>query len=110
MGLIQKGMPGYIQPAPVLKRKKWRGTKEWAYSRTTGSYPYSDEDMKHVCWCHNNGIYVSPFPNWNSNGNEWFMELKIKGVVHKDPVIYTAEETHSKMYEYYKYYYDKYNR
>ena len=34
----------------------------------------------------------------------------VNGKTNTDPNIYTAEEAYKKMYEYYKYYYDKYKK
>ena len=42
------------------------------------------------------------------SGNDWKVELNINKKIHLDPKVYTADEANKKMYEYYKYYYDKY--
>ena len=44
-----------------------------------------------------------------SDGN-WKIEIRINNKVHVDPANYTVANVHDKMYEYYKYYYDKYNK
>tara|TARA_R100000664_G_C2708668_1_gene106259 strand:+ start:472 stop:777 length:306 start_codon:yes stop_codon:yes gene_type:complete len=76
--------------------------------RGAGYIPYTDENMKHIAWCLNNKISVSVVPNWDT-ARKWMVEIKIKNKVNTDPVDYTDEEALIKMYEYYKYYYDKYN-
>jgi hypothetical protein len=37
-------------------------------------------------------------------------ELNINKKIHLDPKVYKDKEALAKMYEYYKYYYDKYNK
>tara|TARA_R100001594_G_C3853361_1_gene219022 strand:- start:4 stop:273 length:270 start_codon:yes stop_codon:yes gene_type:complete len=81
-----------------LKKKK---QKENLY------YPYTKEDMKRVQWCLNRDIGVAVSPD----GNQWKVEIRLnKGDWKRDPNEYTREDAMKKMYEYYKYYYDKYNK
>ena len=47
-------------------------------------------------------------PNWEGASNEWKIELNINKKTHTDPKVYKDKEALAKMYEYYKYYYDKY--
>ena len=70
-----------------------------------GQHPYTPEDMKRVGWCLNKNIKIAVIPN----GMEWQVELNINDKIHLDSKIYEAKEAHEKMYEYYKYYYDKHN-
>ena len=76
--------------------------------RSPGTHTYTPQDMKHVVWCMNKGIKIAITPYWEGASNEWRIELNIKKKIHLDPTIYMADEAHKKMYEYYKYYYDKY--
>ena len=78
--------------------------------RTPGFYSYTKENIKHAGWCINKGIKIPVVPNWEVVDNEWKIEININGKVHFDPVIYEGKEALKKMYEYYKYYYDKYNK
>ena len=78
--------------------------------RTPGFYPYTKENIKHAGWCINKGIKIPVVPNWEVVDNEWKIEININGKVHFDPVIYEGDQALKKMYEYYKYYYDKYNK
>jgi len=77
--------------------------------RGAGSIPYTDENMKHIAWCHSNGISIGVIPNWETS-TSWNIDITLKGKVNKDPKDYTDEEALIKMYEYYKYYYDKYEK
>ena len=76
--------------------------------RRPGPHPYTPQDMKHVGWCIKKGIKIAIIPNWEGSHDEWKIELNINKKIHLDPKVYDASEAHIKMYEYYKYYYDKY--
>ena len=71
-----------------------------------GQHPYTLKDMKRVQWCLNRKIKIAVIPK----GVKWQVELNINDKIHLNPEIYEASEAHEKMYEYYKYYYDKYNK
>ena len=76
--------------------------------RNPGYHPYTDKDMKHISFCIKKGIKIAIIPHWDGASDEWKVELNINKKVHLDPNVYKANEAHMKMYEYYKYYYDKY--
>ena len=79
--------------------------KKTAKGKSPGAHPYTNEDMKRVNWCMNKGIKIAVIPN----GIDWQVELNINDKIHLDSKIYEAKEAYKKMYEYYKYYYDKHN-
>ena len=79
--------------------------KRSAKGKSPGSHPYTNEDMKRVNWCMNKGIKIAVIPN----GIQWNVELNINDKIHLNPEKYEAKEAYEKMYEYYKYYYDKHN-
>ena len=68
------------------------------------------EEMKAVGWCLSNNIFISCIPNWKEKGINWFIDIKINKNVHRDPTMYEDEEVFNKIYEYYKYYYDKHKK
>jgi len=76
--------------------------------RSPGAHPYSPQDMKHIAWCMKKGIKIAVIPHWDGASNEWRVELNINKKIHLDPAVYMADKAYKKMYEYYKYYYDKY--
>ena len=82
------------------------------YAKNTGRSPgfltYTDEDMKHIGFCLKKGIKIAVIPNWEGSTDEWRVELNINKKIHTDPKVYKDKEALAKMYEYYKYYYDKY--
>ncbi len=74
--------------------------------KSPGYHRYTNEDIKRVSWCMDNGIKIATIPN----GTKWQVELSINKNIHLDSNIYEADEAYKKMYEYYKYYYDKHNK
>ena len=79
-------------------------------SRSAGPSMIPQGYSKIIQWCLNNNIAISIMPNWDMSDGNWKIEIKINNKVHVDPADYTTANVHSKMYEYYKYYYDKYNK
>ena len=75
-------------------------------------YPYTKEDMKRVGWCMSKDIAIAVTPdNESMSVDNWKIEIKLNGGKYKrDPESYSYKEAMKKMYEYYKYYYDKYNK
>ena len=80
--------------------------KKATKGKSPGQYPYTPEDMKRVGWCMNKNIKIAVIPN----GTDWSLEIVLNGNTHLDPKKYTGLNALEKMYEYYKYYYDKYNK
>ena len=70
---------------------------------------WSTEEMKVIGWCLQNNIGVSISPDWKDDLHRWQIEININGKVHTDPNRYNGNVL-DKMYEYYKYYYDKHNK
>ena len=79
-------------------------------SRSAGASIIPQGYSKMIQWCLNNSIAISIVPNWDMSDGNWKIEIKINNKVHVDPTNYTVANVHDKMYEYYKYYYDKYNK
>ena len=81
--------------------------KKASKGRSPGYHPYTPENIKQAGWCLNNNIKIAVVPNWKGDSSQWQVEITINGRPNLDPKIYTGEEAQMKMYEYYKYYYDK---
>ena len=77
-----------------------------ATGKSPGYHRYTNEDIKRVSWCMDNGIKIAVIPS----GTKWQVELSINKKIHLDSNVYEADEAYKKMYEYYKYYYDKHNK
>ena len=80
--------------------------KKTGKGKSPGSHTYTNEDMKRVNWCMNKGIKIAVIPS----GIDWQVELNINDKIHLNPEVYKANKAYEKMYEYYKYYYDKHNK
>jgi hypothetical protein len=77
-----------------------------AAGKSPGFHNYTNADMKRVQWCLDRKIKIAVIPN----GVNWQVEITIGKSVNLDSTIYRAKEAYIKMYEYYKYYYDKHNK
>ena len=80
--------------------------KKAVKGRSAGLHAWTSEDMKRIEWCMNKGISIAVVPDWD-NVERWMVEITINGRTHMDPKTYNGYDAQSKMYEYYKYYYDK---
>ena len=85
------------------KKRKKKGL-----GRAPEAIPYTDDNMKHVAWSKNNNIVVGFSPLWDTE-DQWQIDIQINATVSVDPNTYSDDEVMAKVYEYYKYYYDKYN-
>ena len=77
--------------------------KKASKGKSPGQHTYTPENMKQTGWCLNKNIKIAVIPS----GTQWQVELNINNKVHLDPKMYEGKEAIEKMYEYYKYYYDK---
>ena len=77
-----------------------------SYGKSPGYHVYTNEDMKRVGWCLNKNIKIAVIPN----GSKWQVEISLNDKINLDSNLYKADEAYKKMYEYYKYYYDKHNK
>ena len=77
-----------------------------SYGKSPGFHVYTNADTKRVQWCLDRKIKIAVIPN----GTDWQVEITIDKSVNLDSNIYRAKEAYKKMYEYYKYYYDKHNK
>ena len=85
----------------------WRKSKK-SPSRKAPYLIQTKDNVKHMSWCVNNGIGICVIPNWD-NSDLWKVEITMNGKISIDPKDYKGIEALSKMYDYYKYYYDKNN-
>ena len=74
-----------------------------------GKYPkHEREDLTSYSWCFNNGIKIGPIPLWDKDYGKWTVEITMNGKKSTDPNRYEDDKVLDKVYEYYKYYYEKY--
>ena len=87
----------------------YRGNKYFKKQkgRRAGPHPYTADDMKRASWCHTKDIFIAVTPKLDGATDDWNVEIRINGRIHLDPKTYSGYDAQTKMYEYYKYYYDK---
>jgi len=86
--------------------KRWNKTP----SKQLPKKSWSANEMKIIGWCLNNEIKVGVSPDWKGGLNDWQVEITVNKNSHIDPNVYNDEVIYDKVNEYYKYYYDKYNK
>ena len=86
--------------------KRWNKSP----SRKLPTRSWTNEEMKIIGWCLSRDIGVSLSPDWKNGLNNWKIDIHIKGKIHRDPGNYEDHDVYDKFVEYYKYYYDKYNK
>ena len=70
-----------------------------------GSYLPTSHELAAYRWCINNGIFISPFATGEGT---WYVEIKINNKTNRSPLTYGPTSIWVQMYEFYKYYYNKY--
>ena len=86
--------------------KRWQKSP----SKNPPTRSWQPDEMKIISWCLNKNIGVGISPDWKDDLNRWKITIDINGKHHDDPNLYENEKVHDKVIEYYKYYYDKYNK
>ena len=71
---------------------------------------WNENEMKIIGWCMHNNIKIAISPDWKDSLTRWQIEININGKIHIDPNRYDDNIVYDKFNEYYKYYYDKYNK
>ena len=76
-----------------------------------GYYDWTKADYKIISWCINNSIAccVIPARKVETGGYDFCIEIIINGKSNYSPS-FKKQEVLEKQIEYYKYYYDKYNK
>ena len=86
--------------------------KRWqrAPSKKAPERTWDKQEMKIIGWCLTRNIKIGISPDWKDDMNRWQIDININGKIHTDPNRYENEVVYNKVNEYYKYYYDKYNK
>jgi len=72
-----------------------------------GEYTPAKEETEAMIWCIRNKIFISPVAIKEA---KWTIEILNNGKTSTDPADYKKVDIWEKMYSYYKYYYDKYEK
>ena len=83
--------------APARKRRTSIKGPEW-----------SDKDRIAYHWCINNGVKISPRA-WKSDRDNyyWWIDVEVNGAKRRSPITYNGKELNNKIFELYRFYYDK---
>ena len=77
---------------------------DWGNKINMGTYVASELEVKAYIWCIRNKIYIAPKA---ISDTRWSIVITNNGVTHEDPSQYIKGLIWKKIYEYYKYYYEK---
>jgi hypothetical protein len=70
-----------------------------------GEYIADEKEWEAYRWCIRNNIFIAPKALTEAR---WSIVITNKNITHEDPNSYTKTVIWEKIYEYYKYYYNKY--
>ena len=73
-----------------------------------GYHMATSEERKHMQWCINNGIKISPFAH--SSNYEWHIDIEINNKKNRSPYLYKKVQIWEEIFKFYKYYYNKYGK
>jgi len=69
-----------------------------------GKYSPTKENEEAYIWCIRNGIKISPMAH---GATSWWIDIEINGKSARAPDTYGPTEVWEKLYEFYRYYYNK---
>ncbi|MBC8398543.1 MAG: hypothetical protein H8E16_15785 [Flavobacteriales bacterium] len=72
-----------------------------------GEYLATPEELEAYRWCVNNNIYIAPKALTDAR---WSIVITNNNKTNEDPNSYLKNDIWVKIYEYYKYYYNKYEK
>ena len=83
--------------APARRRRSKITPPEW-----------TDEDRVAYKWCVNNGIKIGPLAASNDMDNfHWWIDVEVNGAKRRSPKTYNGRELNNKIFELYRFYYNK---
>ena len=69
---------------------------------------WTEEVIKAYSWCINNGIKISPWAATSDRDNYfWWIDVEVNGDKKRSPFKYNGKQVNEKIFELYKFYYDK---
>tara|TARA_Y100000385_G_C12964519_1_gene581241 strand:+ start:426 stop:647 length:222 start_codon:yes stop_codon:yes gene_type:complete len=72
-----------------------------------GEYNFNKKEYEARLWCNRNNIWMSPFAK---DSRSWYIDVMINNEVKRSPVAYGKVEIWKKCFEFYMYYYNKFNK
>ena len=69
---------------------------------------WTNEITKAYLWCISNGIKISPWAASSDRDNYyWWIDVDVNGAKKRSPFKYNGKQVNAKIFELYKFYYDK---
>ena len=69
---------------------------------------WSDKDRIAYHWCINNGVRISPRACTSDRDNYyWWIDVEVNGAKKRSPFKYNGKQINEKIFELYRFYYDK---
>ena len=69
---------------------------------------WTEEVTEAYLWCTSNGIKISPWAASSDRDNYyWWIDVEVNGAKKRSPFKYNGKQVNEKIFELYKFYYDK---
>ena len=69
---------------------------------------WDNDNMKAYNWCINNGVKIAPWAATSERDNYfWWIDVEVNGAKRRSPKQYNGKEINEKIFELYRFYYDK---
>ena len=69
---------------------------------------WTEEITEAYLWCTSNGIKISPWAASSDRDNYyWWIDVEVNGAKKRSPFKYNGHQLNEKIFELYKFYYDK---
>jgi len=69
---------------------------------------WTNEITEAYLWCTSNGIKISPWAASSDRDNYyWWIDVEVNGAKKRSPFKYSGKQVNEKIFELYKFYYDK---
>ena len=81
----------------------------WGRKTVTVDAPEWNEDqMVSYNWCINHGVKIAPWACSSDRDNYfWWIDVEVNGAKRRSPFKYNGRQINEKIFELYKFYYDK---
>jgi len=74
-----------------------------------GTYKATQEDLEIRMWCYRNRVIITPV-EVGYRKRSWYIEIDVGGKINKSPECYTPTQIWNQIFEYRRYYYEKYKK
>jgi len=81
----------------------------WSKKKVTVIAPdWTNENLEAYRWCISNGIKITPWAYSSDYDNYyWWIDVEVNGAKKRSPFKYDGRQVNKKIFELYRFYYDK---